>query len=35
VRLLTRKPIRAGVEEIEMNNRARSAVLRAVEKVAS
>jgi 16S rRNA (cytosine1402-N4)-methyltransferase len=35
VRLLTRKPIRAGADEIEMNNRARSAVLRAVEKVAS
>jgi 16S rRNA (cytosine1402-N4)-methyltransferase len=35
VRVLTRKPIRAGVEEIEANNRARSAVLRAVEKVAS
>lgn len=35
VRILTRKPIRAGVEEIEENNRARSAVLRAVEKVAA
>jgi 16S rRNA (cytosine1402-N4)-methyltransferase len=35
VRLLTRKPIRASAEEIEANNRARSAVLRAVEKVAS
>jgi 16S rRNA (cytosine1402-N4)-methyltransferase len=34
VRLLTRKPIRASAEEIEANNRARSAVLRAVEKVA-
>jgi len=35
VRILTRKPIRAGADEIETNNRARSAVLRAVEKVAS
>lgn len=35
VRVLTRKPIRAAAEEIELNNRARSAVLRAVEKVAS
>ena len=35
VRLLTRKPIRAGAEEVEANNRARSAVLRAVEKVAA
>lgn len=35
VRILTRKPIRASAEEIEANNRARSAVLRAVEKVAS
>lgn len=35
VRVLTRKPIRASAEEIEENNRARSAVLRAVEKVAS
>ncbi|HEX6219915.1 MAG TPA: 16S rRNA (cytosine(1402)-N(4))-methyltransferase RsmH, partial [Acidimicrobiia bacterium] len=35
VRLLTRKPIRASEEEIAVNNRARSAVLRAVEKVAS
>jgi 16S rRNA (cytosine1402-N4)-methyltransferase len=35
VRVLTRKPIRAGAEEIEINNRARSAVLRAVEKLAS
>ena len=35
VRILTRKPIRAGADEIEKNNRARSAVLRAVEKVAS
>ena len=35
VRVLTRKPVRAGAEEIAINNRARSAVLRAVEKVAS
>jgi 16S rRNA (cytosine1402-N4)-methyltransferase len=35
VRVLTRKPIRAGEDEIAANNRARSAVLRAVEKVAS
>jgi 16S rRNA (cytosine1402-N4)-methyltransferase len=35
VRVLTRKPIRAGSDEIEINNRARSAVLRAVEKLAS
>lgn len=35
VRLLTRKPIRASAEEIDTNRRARSAVLRAVEKVAS
>jgi len=35
VRILTRKPIRASAEEIAVNNRARSAVLRAVEKVAS
>jgi 16S rRNA (cytosine1402-N4)-methyltransferase len=35
VRVLTRKPIRAGAEEIAVNNRARSAVLRAVEKVDS
>jgi len=35
VRTFTRKPIRASAEEIEANNRARSAVLRAVEKVAS
>jgi 16S rRNA (cytosine1402-N4)-methyltransferase len=35
VRLLTRKPVRASSEEIAANNRARSAVLRAVEKVAS
>ena len=35
VRILTRRPIRASTEEIAVNNRARSAVLRAVEKVAS
>lgn len=35
VRVLTRKPIRPGEAELELNNRARSAVLRAVEKVAS
>jgi 16S rRNA (cytosine1402-N4)-methyltransferase len=35
VRILTRKPLRASPAEIESNNRARSAVLRAVEKVAS
>jgi 16S rRNA (cytosine1402-N4)-methyltransferase len=35
LRILTRKPIRASSEEIEANNRARSAVLRAAEKVAA
>jgi 16S rRNA (cytosine1402-N4)-methyltransferase len=35
VRILTRKPIRASAEEVAENNRARSAVLRAVEKVAA
>jgi 16S rRNA (cytosine1402-N4)-methyltransferase len=35
VRILTRKPIRPSEDEIAVNNRARSAVLRAVEKVAS
>ncbi|MFZ0014563.1 MAG: 16S rRNA (cytosine(1402)-N(4))-methyltransferase RsmH [Acidimicrobiia bacterium] len=35
VRLLTRKPVRPTDEEVAENNRARSAVLRAVEKVAS
>jgi 16S rRNA (cytosine1402-N4)-methyltransferase len=35
VRVLTRKPLRPSAAEVEANNRARSAVLRAVEKVAS
>jgi 16S rRNA (cytosine1402-N4)-methyltransferase len=35
LRILTRKPIRPSAEEIESNNRARSAVLRAAEKVAA
>lgn len=35
LRVLTRKPIRASVAEVESNNRARSAVLRAAEKVAA
>jgi len=35
LRILTRKPIRASANEIETNNRSRSAVLRAVEKVAA
>jgi 16S rRNA (cytosine1402-N4)-methyltransferase len=35
VRILTRKPIRPSQAEIEANNRARSAVLRAAEKVAA
>jgi 16S rRNA (cytosine1402-N4)-methyltransferase len=35
LRILTRKPIRASAEEIEANNRARSALLRAAEKVAA
>ncbi len=35
VRILTRKPLRASAEEVAENNRARSAILRAVEKVAS
>jgi 16S rRNA (cytosine1402-N4)-methyltransferase len=35
LRILTRRPIRASTEEIQANNRARSAVLRAAEKVAA
>jgi 16S rRNA (cytosine1402-N4)-methyltransferase len=35
LRVLTRKPIRASAAEIEVNNRARSALLRAAEKVAA
>jgi 16S rRNA (cytosine1402-N4)-methyltransferase len=35
LRILTRKPMRASAAEIEANNRARSAVLRAAEKVAA
>ena len=35
LRLLTRKPIRASSDEIAANNRSRSAVLRAAEKVAA
>ncbi len=35
LRVLTRKPIRPTADEITRNNRARSAMLRAVEKVAS
>src|SRR5690606_4652344 len=35
LRLLTRKPVKASTEEIEINRRARSAVLRAAEKVAA
>lgn len=35
LRVLTRRPIRASEEEVASNNRARSAVLRAAEKVAA
>jgi 16S rRNA (cytosine1402-N4)-methyltransferase len=35
LRVLTRSPIRASADEIESNNRARSALLRAAEKVAA
>jgi 16S rRNA (cytosine1402-N4)-methyltransferase len=35
LRILTRKAIRPSADEIETNNRARSAVLRAAEKVAA
>ncbi len=35
MRVLTRKPIKASEAEVQSNNRARSAVLRAAEKVAS
>lgn len=35
LRLLTRKPIRASADEIEANNRARSAALRAAERLAA
>ncbi len=35
LRLLTRKPIRASAAELESNNRARSAVLRAAERLAA
>ena len=35
LRLLTRKPIRASADEVAANNRSRSAVLRAAEKVAA
>jgi 16S rRNA (cytosine1402-N4)-methyltransferase len=35
LRVLTRKPLRAGVDEVSRNRRARSALLRAAEKVAA
>jgi 16S rRNA (cytosine1402-N4)-methyltransferase len=35
LRILTRRPVRASSEEIALNRRARSAVLRAAEKVAA
>jgi 16S rRNA (cytosine1402-N4)-methyltransferase len=35
IRILTRKPVRASVDEITANNRARSAVLRAAERLAA
>ena len=35
LRILTRKPIRASVSEVEENSRARSAVLRAAERLAA